>query len=256
MVRRNLLLAALIVLVITQIGCSPAQKADPYGGWNVHDMKRPQPVIVAPGSENSSPPSDALVLFDGTDLSNWQRDNGKEPKWKVENGHMEVTEGKGSLRTKRVFGDCQLHVEWATPSRAEGKGQSRGNSGIYLMSKYEVQVLDSYANVTYPDGQAASIYGQSPPLVNASRGPGQWQSYDVIFRRPIFDDDKELIRPATFTVLQNGVLVQDHWVVLGPSQHEKQASYVWHEDKLPIFLQNHGDPVRYRKIWIRELPEK
>jgi hypothetical protein len=218
-------------------------------------MDRPKPPVVSPAFEPGGPPSDAIVLFDGTDLSEWVRKNGEPARWKVENGYMEVVRKAGSVRTRRSFGDCQLHIEWATPSAAKGRGQGRGNSGVYLMSKYEVQVLDSYGNTTYADGQAAAVYGQNPPMVNASRGPGQWQAYDIIFRRPVFKG-KKVVRPATMTVLHNGVLVQDHWVVKGPTAHKKEAEYKPHEDKLPITLQNHGDPVRYRNIWVRKLPER
>jgi hypothetical protein len=228
--------------------------------WEVHDKDRPQPKVIAPGTastqeEAGEPPSDAIVLFGGDNLSQWESMKGGPAKWKVENGYMEIVKKTGSLRTKRGFGDCQLHVEWASPEVVKGKNQGRGNSGVYLMSKYEVQVLDSYSNTTYPDGQAASVYGQSPPMVNACRGPGQWQSYDIIFRRPVFEDEK-LVRPATITVLHNGVLVQDRWIIEGGTAHKRRAVYKPHEDKLPITLQNHGNPVRYRNIWIRELPEK
>jgi hypothetical protein len=224
--------------------------------WQIHDMNRPRPAVVTPGEKPGQPPSDAIILFGGKDLSQWvcEKDGGPA-KWKVENGYMEAVKKGGSIRTQRGFGDCQLHMEWATPSVVKGKSQGRGNSGVYLMGKYEVQVLDSYDNITYADGQAGAVYGQSPPMVNACRGPGQWQSYDIIFRRPIFENDK-LVKPATVTVLQNGVLVQDHWVIEGATAHKKKAKYKPHKDKLPFSLQDHGNPIRYRNIWIRELPEK
>jgi hypothetical protein len=226
----------------------------------VHDKDRPQPRVILPGTASTQDkagqtPSDAIVLFHGDDLSHWESTKGGPATWKVENGYMEIARKTGSIRTKRGFGDCQLHIEWAAPGVVKGKGQGRGNSGVYLMSKYEVQVLDSYDNTTYPDGQAASVYGQNPPMVNACRGPGRWQSYDIIFRRPILDG-KKLVRPAIVTVLHNGVLVQDHWIIEGSTAHKARAKYSPHEDKLPITLQNHGDPVRYRNIWIRELPER
>lgn len=223
--------------------------------WAVHDMNRPQPLVVAPGEQPGQAPSDAIILFDGNDLSQWESTKGGRPaKWKVEKGYTEVVKKTGSIRTKRSFGDCQLHIEWAAPAKVKGNGQKRGNSGVFLMSRYEVQVLDSYNKKTYPDGQAASMYGQNPPMVNACRGPGQWQTYDIIFRRPIFRGDK-VVGPAIITVLHNGVLVQDHWTIEGTTAHKKRAKYKPHEDKLPLMLQNHGDPVRYRNIWIRELPE-
>jgi len=248
---KSLTLAICVAPLVVTLGCSPAQKYR----WAVHDKTRPQPVVVAAAQHNENPPSDAVVLFDGTDLSQWVSTKNAAPaKWKVENGYMQVVKKTGSIRTKRSFGDCQLHIEWATPTEVKGKGQHRGNSGAYLMGKYEVQVLDSYNYTTYPDGQAAAVYGQNPPMVNASRGPGQWQSYDILFRRPIFKG-KKLVRPATITVLHNGVLVQDHWVIEGATAYKKRARYTPHEDKLPLILQNHGDPVRYRNIWIRELPE-
>jgi hypothetical protein len=237
-----------VMLLAAAIGYSTTQKHR----WAVHDKSRPLPPVIVPGELPSQPPSDAIVLFDGYDLSQWVSTKGDGPaQWKVENGYMEVVKKSGSLRTKRSFGDCQLHIEWATPTQTGGSSQKRGNSGIYLMGKYEVQVLDSYNNVTYADGQAAAVYGQNPPMVNACRPPGQWQTYDIIFRKPDFKS----LKPATITVLHNGVLVQDHWVIKGTTAHKARAKYTPHEDKLPIALQNHGDPVRYRNIWIRELPE-
>ena len=226
--------------------------------WGVHDMSRPRPEIVTPGVESTqekagTAPSDAIVLFDGKDLSAWVSDkDGGDAKWKVIDGNMQTLPGAGYIRTKQSFGDCQLHVEWATPSVVKGKSQKRGNSGVFLMGVYEIQVLDSFENVTYADGQASSVYGQSPPDVNASRGPGEWQSYDIIFHAPVFQGDK-LAKPATVTVLHNGVLTQDHWVIKGRTRHKTVPSYSPHAAKLPLKLQDHSNPVRYRNIWIREL---
>lgn len=242
------------VLLVAGSGCGNGLFAKKYR-WEVHDMNRPQPAIVTPGMHSSQAPSDAIVLFDGRDLSEWESQKGGPVKWKVENGYMEVVKKTGGIRTKRSFGDCQLHIEWATPANPTGNDQHRGNSGVFLMNTYEVQVLDSYNNPTYADGLAASLYGQKPPMVNACRGPGEWQSYDIIFRRPIFKG-KKVVKPATITVLQNGVLVQDNWEIKGCTWHKKRSAYVAHGDKLPLSLQDHGDPVRYRNIWIRELPEK
>lgn len=224
--------------------------------WRAHDLTRPKPAIVTPGqAAMPTPPSDAVILFDGKDLSQWSNMKGEPSTWKVENGYMETSKGGGDIRTKQGFGDVQLHIEWASPASFEGKGQDQGNSGVYLMSMYEVQVLNSHQNETYADGQAASIYGQYPPLVNASRAPGEWQSYDVVFRRPRFASDGKLAKPARLTVLHNGVLVQDNVALWGPTEWMEFLPYAAHEDKLPIKLQDHGSPVRYRNIWLRELPE-
>ena len=239
------------VMLLAASGCTSVKQHR----WAVHDVKRPQPPIVTPGQQPGQPPSDAIVLFDGKNLSQWLSDkDGGPAKWKVENGYMETVRGTGYIRTKQSFGDCQLHVEWASPAKVSGRGQKRGNSGVFLMSNYEVQVLDSYNNKTYPDGMAGAVYGQSPPLVNASRPPGQWQSYDIIFRRPIFKGDK-VVKPATMTVLYNGVLVQDNFEIEGTTVWRKRAEYQAHPDKLPIKLQDHENPVRFRNVWIRELPE-
>ncbi len=195
-----------------------------------------------------------MVLFDGKDLAKWRSTkDGSPARWKVENGYVEVVRGTGDIRTEQGFGDCQLHVEWATPSPGVGEGQHRGNSGVFLMGLYEVQVLDSYGNRTYPDGQAAALYGQYPPLVNASRPPGQWQAYDILFHGPRFDAGSKLLRPAHITVLHNGVLVQDDRELSGPTAHKSRPPYKAHPDKLPLGLQDHDHPVRYRNIWIREL---
>jgi len=235
---------------------SPAAKLDQH--WKVHDKNRPQPPIIAAGTASTQdrpgqPPSDAIVLFDGKDLSRWQAQKGGPMKWKVVNGCMEVGENAGDISTKQAFGDCQLHLEWATPDPPSGADQARGNSGVYLMSVYELQVLDSYQNKTYPDGQAAAIYGQYPPLVNASRPPGQWQTYDIMFHGPRFDAQGKAVRPARMTVLHNGVLAQDDVELTGPTAYMKRPPYQAHSEKLPLLLQEHGQPVRFRNIWIREL---
>jgi len=232
--------------------------------WRVHDSKRPHPRVVTPGTESSQerpgrPPSDAVVLFDGKDLSQWvqqgKRENrGKisEPKWKVENGYVEVVGGTGDLVTKEKFGTAQYHVEWAEPADVKGAGQSRGNSGFLIMSRYEIQVLDSYQSNTYADGQAAAIYGQWPPLVNASRKPGEWQVYDIVFEAPQFEGDK-LVKPAYETVFHNGVVVHHHQEVIGRMVHRQVGTYAPHAPEEPLGLQDHGEKVRFRNIWVRRL---
>ncbi len=236
----------------------------PGGKWRVHDGRRPQPVVITPGSASTQkrtgkPPSDATVLFDGTDLSKWQSGNGRPAGWNVENGYMEVpsrgTSGGGDISTRDKFGDCQLHIEWATPKPSKGSGQGLGNSGVFLFGRYEVQVLNSYQNVTYPDGQAAAIYGQYPPLVNASRKPGEWQVYDILFTAPRFNKKGKLESPATITVLHNGVVVHNHTTLMGSTRHRELAEYSAHGSKGSLRLQDHGDPVRYRNIWIRPLKQ-
>lgn len=223
--------------------------------WPVHDESRPMPPVVDPGPAPAPAPvpSDAIVLFNGRDLSQWTTSKGTPAKWLVRDGYMEVVKDTGSIRTTRGFGDCQLHVEWATPTPAKGTGQDRGNSGVFLMDTYEVQVLDSYQSKTYADGMAAAIYGQYPPLVNASRKPGEWQTYDIVFHRPRFDQQGALVSPARMTVFHNGVLVQDDEELTGPTAHKARPPYKAHADKLPVSLQDHGHPVRFRNIWIREL---
>lgn len=227
----------------------------PDGKWRVHDVSRPRPKVITPGTENSQAPSDAIVLFDGADLSKWETYlKGKlvENKWKVENGYMEVVPATGSIQTKEKFGDIQLHLEWATPAEVHGNSQGRGNSGVLLMSRYEIQVLDSYDNPTYADGQAAAIYGQVPPPVNASRKPGEWQTYDIVFEAPVFDGDK-LMKPAYVTLFQNGVLMHNRQEIIGRTPHAKLGTYAAHAPEEPLQLQNHGSPVRFRNIWIRRL---
>jgi hypothetical protein len=226
----------------------------PGGKWRVHDVSRPRPPMVTPGTANS-PPSDAIVLFDGKDLAQWTtyvKGQPTEPKWKLEDGYMEVVDGAGSINTKEKFGDIQLHLEWATPAMVEHKSQDRGNSGVLLMGRYEVQVLDSYDNPTYADGQAAAIYGQTPPMVNASRKPGEWQTYDIFFEAPRFDGGK-LVKPAYVTVVQNGVLVQNHRELIGDTPHAKLGTYKPHAPEESLQLQNHHAPVRFRNIWARRL---
>lgn len=223
--------------------------------WAIHDMNRPQPPVVTPGPAGPPvpAPSDAVVLFDGKSLDGWTDAKGQPARWKVENGYMQVVKDTGSIRTAKGFGDCQLHVEWMAPLPAVGTGQDRGNSGVFLMDLYEVQVLDSYNNVTYADGSAASIYGQYPPLVNACRPPGEWQTYDIVFHRPRFDTDGKLLAPARMTVFHNGIVVHDGDVLTGPTAHKARPAYKMHADRLPISLQDHGHPVRYRNIWLRNL---
>ena len=241
----------LALLTLATPGSLPAQQ------WPVHSMDRPRPAVVDPGPERPpvAPPSDAIVLFDGKSLAQWQSEDSTAAKWVVRDGYFEVAPHTGAIVTKRGFGDVQLHVEWATPLPATGEGQDRGNSGVFMMTHYEIQVLDSYHSDTYADGQAAAVYGQTPPLVNASRPPGQWQTYDIIFHRPRFTSDGAVRDSARVTVLHNGVLVQDNTIITGWTVHGQRAHYAPHADRLPLLLQDHGHPVRYRDIWIRELRE-
>ena len=222
--------------------------------WRVHDIDRPRPRMVTPGTEGK-PPSDAVVLFDGRDLSKWTAEkDGKQvaPGWKVENGYMEVVGGSGTLVSKEKFGNAQFHVEWATPAEIRGNSQSRGNSGVLLMSRYEIQVLDSWDNLTYADGQASAIYGQWPPLVNAVRKPGEWQTYDIAFEAPKFDGEK-LLKPAYVTVFHNGVLTHNHQEIIGQVVHRAVGNYAPHQPEEPLAFQDHNTKVRYRNIWVRRL---
>lgn len=224
--------------------------------WHVHDPDRPQPAVVTPGTFSTSdvpgqPPSDAVVLFDGHDLAAWSDEHGQPVAWKVADGVM--VPARGSIQTVQKFGDAQVHVEFSTPTPAEGQGQERGNSGVFLQGLYEVQVLDSYGNRTYPDGQAAAIYGQSPPQVNAARPPGEWQVYDIVFTAARFGTDEKLQTPAYLTVFHNGVLVQNHVALLGPTVNGALAKYGFTPPVGPLALQYHGDSVRFRNVWLRPL---
>ena len=226
----------LLTLVLTTLSARIAAAADS------------EPRVIQPGP----PPSDAIVLFNGQDLLQWRSDKtGGDAKWAIADGAATVN-GTGSISTKQAFGDMQLHLEWATPAEVKGDGQGRGNSGIILQGRYEVQVLDSYQNKTYFDGQAGAVYHQSPPLVNACRKPGEWQTYDIIFHAPRFAADGQLEKPGDVTVLQNGVLVQDHTEIKGGT-HAAKPAYKAHPLKQPLTLQDHKNPVRYRNIWVREL---
>jgi hypothetical protein len=208
-----------------------------------------QPRVMNPGP----PPSDAIVLFDGKDLSQWKSDKGGGPaKWEIKDGAA-IVNGTGGISTKQGFGDCQLHIEWATPAEAKGEGQGRGNSGIFLQGRYEVQILDSYNNKTYYNGQAGAVYKQYAPLVNACRKPGEWQAYDVVYHAPRFDEVGKLLKPGTVTVMQNGVLIQDNVEIKGPTSHAGKPKYKAHPLKQPLALQDHHNPIRFRNIWIREL---
>ena len=276
---RSLAASALLVASCVSLACGADESAtgttkDSGGGgsYEVHDMKRPQPEVVTPGTASTNeqpgkPPSDAVVLFGGQpeDLEKWKTDRTpKEVKagaperpaeWTVENGQLIVVPKKGTLVTKEQFRDVQLHAEFWHPADIEGKGQGRGNSGIFLMGMYEVQVLDNYQAETYADGMVGSMYGQYPPLVNAARQPGQWQTYDIVFRAPRYEGER-VVKPARMTVMLNGVVVQDAVELLGPTTHKLLTKYPkTHPDKGPVKLQDHGHPVRFRNIWVRELKE-
>src|SRR6267154_2878310 len=257
------LASPLLIAVISaalKISLESSGVAQPDPNWLSHDRNRPQPMVITPATPSTQeqpgrPPSDATVLFDGKDISQWvSMDDGSPTKWVARNGYMECVPGSGYARTLQNFGDCQLHVEWAAPTPAHGEGQGRGNSGVFFgFGRYEIQVLDSFESKTYVDGQAAAVYGQYPPLVNASLPPGQWQIYDIIYTAPRFDDTGKLLSPARVTVLHNGVLVQNNVQLTGPTSWLERAPYSPHPEKTPLALQDHGNPVRYRNIWVREL---
>jgi hypothetical protein len=257
---RRFVLACLVGLsgLVAGIAADEVRTATSPTRWRQHDIRRPKPPVVEPAEATTSarPPKDAVILFDGSSLEAWKSPTGGPAKWKVADGSMETVPGAGGIETKAKFGDIQLHVEWAAPSPPHGVGQDRGNSGIFLMGQFEIQVLDSYRADTYADGQAGAIYGQYPPLFNASRPPGQWQTYDIAFRRPRFDSAGTLREPARITVIHNGVLVQNNEEPIGPTSWLKALPYTDQGDRGPIALQDHDHPVRYRNIWLRELPER
>ena len=253
-------------------GMSVSALAELYGdlpdamhAWAVHDRNRPNPVKIS--AEPGLPPSDAVVLFDGSEASfnNWCAMDMGPSKWKLVDGTLESVKKAGYIRTKKEFGgDLQVHIEWASPSKVEGYGQGRGNSGVFLLGLYEVQVLDSFEtdpsktpnpNPNYADGQAAAFYGQNPPLVNASRGPGQWQVYDIVFHSPVWKDG-HLLHGGTITVFHNGVLVQDNWPIEGFTHHLQRTSLKEHPSRGPLAMQDHGNPVHFRNIWVREIPPR
>jgi hypothetical protein len=235
--------------------------------WHVHDPNRPYPPKATPGAKPGDPPSDAIVLFDGKDLSHWLpatqtmptgytlREG--PPKWKVENGYMEIVPGTGDLATKEKFGNVQLHVEFALPTTTTGSTVDRGNSGIFLQGRYEVQIFDQNNNPIYADGQIGAIYGQWPPLVNAGLKPGEWQTYDILFEAPVFDkakpDGDKVLKPAYLTAILNGVVVQNHTELLGPTVYRAAARYIAQPAEDAILLQNHNSAVRFRNIWARRL---
>ena len=233
--------------------------AQPDPNWLDHDRTRPLPPEVTPATTSTQEkvgkaPSDATILFDGKDLSQWSSMDGSLTRWVVKDGAMECVAGSGYVRTRQCFGDCQLHIEWATPSPAHGEGQGRGNSGVFFaLDRYEIQVLDSYENKTYADGAVGAVYGQYPPLANVCLPPGQWQTYDIVYTAPRFDEADELRSPARLTVFQNGVLIQNNVQLTGPTSWLERAPYRAHPEKQPISLQDHGHPVHFRNIWVREL---
>jgi hypothetical protein len=241
--RRNLFAAVGVVVVGVGVGSVLAQREYKSG------VVWPEPAVVtpAPVDKPGAPPSDAVVLFDGTNLDQWT--NGE--KWEVKDGVATVK--GGDITTKEKFGDFQLHVEFATPDVVKGNGQGRGNSGVYIMGRYEVQILDSVDNPTYFDGQCAAVYKQSPPMVNVCRKPGEWQTYDILFTAPVFGEDGKVTKPAYVTVIHNGVCVHNHFELKGGTFYDRPAAYVKHADKMPLRLQNHGNPMKFRNIWVREI---
>jgi hypothetical protein len=250
------------IAALLLIAASPAFAQAPPDpeGIPQHDLNRPQPRVVTPvagvpAATSGLAPSDAIVLFDGKDLSAWKsQKDGSPAAWKVENGYFEVVKGKGAIETRQSFADVQLHIEWMTPTPPTGESQARGNSGVFFAgSRYEVQVLDSYENKTYPDGQAGSLYGQFPPLVNASRPPGEWQAYDIVYEAPRFDAAGAVTKRARLTVFHNGMLVQHARELIGPTTNKVRTPYSAHPEALPMSLQDHGNPIRFRNVWVREL---
>jgi hypothetical protein len=244
-----------VIALAAALIAAPAHAQTPTE-WPVHSMDRPRPPVVAPKAMDSpaTRPADAIVLFDGTSLDGWVQPNGSPARWRVVDGAMEAVRGTGSIQTTREFGDIQLHIEWRSPAPPTGSGQGRGNSGVFLMGRYEIQVLDSYNNETYADGQAGAMYGQYPPDANASKPPGEWQVYEILFHAARFNPDGSLKSPARVTVVHNGVVVHTNREFWGPTVHMRRATYsAPHPETGPISLQDHGDPVQFRNIWVREL---
>ncbi len=246
MVKRAAFIAPVVLIALTA-GAMSAQEPGPF------PPPKTEPAIVTPGRTSADPPSDAIVLFNGRDLSHWRGKDGSAAAWTVRDGYVEVAPGTGDITTADKFGDVQLHIEWATPAVPKGEGQERGNSGVFLMDRYEVQVLDSYENKTYYHGQAGAVYKQHAPLVNASRKPGEWQTYDIVFHAPKFDEQGKVIDRARVTVLHNGVLIQNNVEIYGITYNDRPALYIAHPREESLHLQDHGNPVRYRNIWVRRL---
>lgn len=238
------------IIAILMAVCSIAsgQKIDPAAT----ELWEPVPPVVTPG-ENGAPPSDAIVLFDGKNLDMWESERGGPARWEVKDGILTIVPGTGGIKTKKPFGDCQLHIEWRSPAKVEGDGQNRGNSGVFLQGRYEIQVLDCYNNKTYSNGQTGSVYKQHIPLVNACRKPGEWQTYDIIFTAPRFGESGRVVIPAYVTVIHNGVLIQNHVPIWGTIEFIGLPKYQIHNLKEPLQLQDHNCPVSFRNIWIREL---
>jgi hypothetical protein len=247
------ILPVIFLLLSASTTCLAQEIDRKNGNPKLSEYYEPAAPVVTPGKTAHDAPSDAIVLFDGKDFSNWVGDKGQPIGWTLENGAMVVKGGSGGIRSKRGFGDCQMHIEFRTPAKVEGDGQGRGNSGIFIMGTYELQVLDNYANKTYVNGQAGSMYKQLPPLVNACRPPGEWQTYDIIFTAPRFYPDGRLQSQARITVLHNGVLVQNNMSIWGSTEYIGSPVYKKHSDKEPISLQDHGNPTAFRNIWVREL---
>lgn len=229
----------------------------PGSSYKVHDPARPQPPIVtpAPAGDGTAPPADAVLLFAGQDGSQWVDMAGNPNPWQIVDDYMEVVPGTGNIRSKNALGDCQLHLEWAAHVVVKGNGQGRGNSGVFLMGLYEIQVLDCYNNPTYADGTTAAVYGQFPPIVNACRTPGEWQTYDIVWEGPRFAAET-LVHPARVTVIHNGIVVQYARELQGPTKHRETATYVPHAPTAPLVLQDHGDRVRFRNIWYRPFEQE
>lgn len=249
------LASSLTLVAVSAAFSASSLSAQDLGKWPQHSRERPVPAVETPGPQKPEPPpADAISLFDGKSLAKWTSGDGAPAKWKVVDGAFEVVPKTGTLSTRDSFGDVHLHIEWMAPNPPEGKDQDRGNSGVFFGGgRYEVQILDSYQNVTYADGQAAAIYGQYPPSKNVSRPPGEWQKYDIVYHRPRFDKAGKLVSPARMTVTHNGVVVQNDVKLVGPTANGSRPPYEAHPDRLPISLQDHGHPVRFRNVWLHEL---